>query len=149
MKVLNLGAGNEIKEAADNHDISRHRPEIDLVFDLNNIPYPIPDNSYDKIFMVSVIEHLIPNYIETANEIWRIIRPRGLWIVKYPLHTSPTIADDPTHRWHKSEFALDYLDPTTKYGQKYGFYTPYKWLIQSKKIFKAKTVWMQLIPKGK
>lgn len=143
---LNLGSGNNLIANAINHDIVAHRPEIDCVHDLNVTPWPFEDNQFFEIIFYSVIEHLIITPIESLNECWRILRPDGTLLLKYPVHTSPTIYDDPTHRWFLSVRSLDYVDPTTKYGTEYGFYTPYKWRIEAKVVTKNRTMKARLSP---
>lgn len=135
-KILNLGCGNKIIDGACNHDVSFHRNDIDIVFDLNIIPYPLKNNEWDEIIMLSVIEHLIPTPLETLNEIWRIMKPGGILKLKFPLPTSPSFHDDLTHRWANTIKAYEVVDPRTRTGQEYGFYTPYKWHILNKQTHK-------------
>lgn len=143
---LNLGCGNALIKNAINHDIIRHRPEIDCVHDLNDTPWPFEDNQFYEVVFYSVIEHLIITPIESLNECHRILRRDGILLLKYPLKTSDTINDDPTHRWFLSIRSLDYVDPTTQYGQEYGFYTPYKWRINAKFVTKNRTLKARLTP---
>lgn len=143
-RVINLGCGNRIMDGAINHDLMAHRPEIDLTFDLNTLAFPFPADTFDKVIMLSVIEHLIPNPIEVLNAIWRIVKPEGVLEIKYPLATSPTIHDDPTHRWFLSARAFDYFDPHTPHGFSYGFYTERKWVIINKKQHKNLAMWLTL-----
>lgn len=139
-KKLVLGAGKAIMENAVNHDLTKHDPRIDLTFDLNNHPYPIKDASFTDVYLISVIEHLIPTPLETVSEIWRILEVGGLLHLKYPLHTSPTIHDDPTHRWFLSPVSFDYVDPRTKYGRQYGFYSKNKFHINTRNNYKDKSM---------
>ena len=135
-KRINLGCGNRIMDDCINHDVAAHRPEIDIVFDLNVIPYPLEDNQFERVYLWSVIEHLKPTPLETLNEIWRILKPGGILELKFPLPTSPTYHDDLTHRWANTIEAYEVVDPTTKTGKAYGFYTPYKWHIINRKTHK-------------
>ena len=146
MNVLNLGCGNDIRDGATNHDITRHRPEVDIVHDLNCLPWPFHDNHYHLIYCISLIEHLTITPIQALDECWRILNADGLLVLKYPLYTSPTIHDDPTHRWHLSERSIEYVLPGTEYGDKYGFYSPHKWTIVEQATYKAKTAWFKLRP---
>ena len=138
--ILNLGCGNRIQQGAVNHDIAKHRPEIDIVHDLNERPWPWPDNSADMIDARSVFEHLRLTLIETADECWRILRPSGRLVVMYPLAGQATSYQDPTHRWHWTEESLDYLDPDTRHGQDYAYYTARKWRILSRGVIKDRNV---------
>ena len=131
MDILNLGAGNKIvcAEGAINHDRTRHRPEIDIVWDLNQMPWPWDDNSFDVIVARAVFEHLKPDLVEVMNECWRILRPDGAIHLKLPNVASLRSHDDPTHRWFATLRTLDYFDPDTERGKAYSFYTDRHWQI--------------------
>lgn len=148
-KILNLGAGNRIIENADNHDIIKHREEINLIFNLDDVivhsdgrsstadwhwniqQQKLPEKLelYDEIQFISVIEHLSITPIEALNQCWHLLKPDGVLIVKYPHYTSPTAYHDPTHKHWLTEYSLDYVDPSTQFGKDYGYYTSYKWQI--------------------
>jgi SAM-dependent methyltransferase len=127
LDVLNLGAGNNIKGNSVNHDLTRHRPEITAVWDLNKLPWPWPDNSFGRIVAVSVLEHLRLNLVESLDECWRILRPGGEIYMKVPHWQSETAHQDPTHYWYFSLRSFDQFDPDTKRGKEYAFYTARKW----------------------
>ncbi len=146
--ILNLGAGNRIAPGAVNHDIVKHRPEIDMIWDLDKLPWPWIDNDFDEIQAISVFEHLQISLIEACNECWRILRPGGRLVVKYPMWDGPTTHDDPTHRWYWSDKALDYLDPTTRPGREYGgAYSVKPWAIIDRGIIKQRNVKAILEPR--
>lgn len=149
MTTLNLGAGNRIIEGAINHDIIKHRPEINVVWDLNNTPWPWKDNEFDRVDATAVLEHLKLTLIESCNEIWRILKPGGQLVLKIPIVSSPTIHDDPTHRWFWSERCIEYLDPTTAHGKNYEFYTMRHWQILNSGIIKERNLKAILTPRGK
>lgn len=127
--VLNLGTGNRPIEGAINHDIVKHRPEISVVHDLNVLPWPWQDNSFDTIVALAVFEHLEHSLLVSMNECWRILRPGGLISLKVPHWNHDVSYRDPTHRWWFSTYSFDMFDPDTDYGKEYTFYTPRKWKI--------------------
>lgn len=129
MKILNLGAGNDVIGNAINHDRMRHRPEIVVVHDLNVLPWPWAENSFSLVVAKSVLEHLQHDLVVSLDECWRVLRPGGHLFVKLPLWDSDLAHSDPTHRWFFSLRALDQFDPDTKRGQAYSFYTDRKWRI--------------------
>lgn len=138
--ILNLGAGNKLVAGAVQHDLTKHRPEIDVVWDLNNLPWPWEDNSFDLIVSCAVFEHLRNNLIETVNECWRILRPGGVLYMKLPYWQSDNAFRDPTHYWQFSPGTCDIFDPETQYGGRYSFYTERKWkVIAPARLNKART----------
>lgn len=141
LKFLNLGCGNRVLKSDGervfvNHDIVKHRPEIDVVHDLSCLPWPWADVEFDHILAWAVLEHLEPDLIKTANEMWRILKPGGQADVKLPYWNSEQAHDDPTHRWFCTLKTYDQLDPTTERGKCYAFYSPFKWRIVSRKLNK-------------
>jgi predicted SAM-dependent methyltransferase len=138
--ILNLGAGNRLIEGAVQHDLVKHRPEIDVVWDLNDLPWPWADDSFDLIVACAVFEHLRNNLVTTVDECWRILRPDGVLHVKLPYWKSDNSYRDPTHYWRFSLVTCDLFDPDTKYGRDYMFYTERKWkIIQKAKLNDGRT----------
>jgi len=129
MDILNLGAGNMIMMGAVNHDRVRHRPEIDVAWDLNLMPWPWIDGSFDVIVARAVFEHLKITLIESMNECWRMLRPGGKVLLKLPDWRHEHSYDDPTHYWRFTLHTVEIFDPETKYGREYAFYTQRKWRI--------------------
>ena len=129
MSMLNLGAGNYILKDAVNHDLTKHRAEIDVVWDLNDLPWPWEGESFNKIVALSVLEHLRQNLLTSINEIWRLLVPGGAAIIKLPFWKAGVSWEDPTHLHMVGPGVMDQLDPRTIRGVKYWFYTPYKWRI--------------------
>ena len=78
---INLGAGNDILEGWQNHDIRKHRPEIDVIFNLDKFPWPLDDKIYDEVRAWDVLEHL-SNPLKVMDEIWRILKPKGIFTAK-------------------------------------------------------------------
>ena len=129
MDVLNLGAGNRIIEGAVNHDRIIHRPEISVAHDLNDLPWPWGDESFDLIVARAVFEHLRITLLESVSECWRILRPGGELQLKLPYWKHEHSFLDPTHYWQFGLRTCDIFDPDTEYGRAYAFYTDRKWRI--------------------
>ena len=132
--TLNLGAGNKPMASSDertvvNHDLVKHRPEIAVAHNLDCLPWPWEDSTFDLIIASAVLEHLRLSLVETLDECWRILRPGGHLHLKVPHWQHDNSYADPTHRWHCSLRTFDYFDPDTKLGRGYGFYTSRKWRI--------------------
>ena len=129
MDVLNLGCGNKPIEDAVNHDRRKHRPYVDVVHDLNELPWPWEDESFDLIVAHAVFEHLSHDLVTILDECWRILRPGGKLRMKLPHWNSDIAHRDPTHRWFYALGSLDQFDPDTRRGKEYWFYTERKWRI--------------------
>jgi SAM-dependent methyltransferase len=48
-----------------------------VVWDLENVPYPLPDASFDAVLMTEVFEHLRDYPVRSLAEVRRILRPNG------------------------------------------------------------------------
>lgn len=82
IKKLNLGCGQYRKEGYVNVDWSaRNNP--DVTHDLNVVPYPFEDASFDEIEMFHVLEHLDRPFT-IMHEIHRILKPGGTFHMKVP-----------------------------------------------------------------
>lgn len=129
MTILNLGAGNDVMEGAINHDITLHRPEIDIAWDLNKMPWPWLDGTFDLVVAKSVLEHLDHDLLRCMDEVWRVLKPGGRLYVKLPFWNCDVTWSDPTHRRGYGMHIFDQFDPDTERGKEYHFYTPRKWKI--------------------
>jgi SAM-dependent methyltransferase len=124
---LVLGCGDRPVEGAVNHDRTAHRAEVDVVWDLNNYPWPWGNDAFDHIHADAVLEHLRLDLTYSMGECWRILRPRGTLYLKLPYWRHETSWRDITHYW---KFALDSLDhfvPGTEVGDRYKFYVDRPW----------------------
>lgn len=145
---LNLGAGDDVKPTWTNHDREKHSPFIDVVWDLDQIPWEVfPDNTFSRVYAWAVLEHLQPTLMQSMNEIWRILRPGGKVHLKVPHWTSDRARRDPTHRWHGWSFGVfTHFDASTKHGKAHWFYTPRKWKLLSRGYTDKKrhAIWARL-----
>ena len=48
-----------------------------IVWDLERVPYPLPDDSFDAVLMTEVFEHLRDYPLRSLIEVRRILRPHG------------------------------------------------------------------------
>ena len=127
MKILNLGAGNHIWKGVINHDLTKHRPEIDVAHDLNVRPWPWADSSWEQIGASSIFEHLQIDLVAAMDECWRILQPQGLLRVKVPYWHHDNAYADPTHRQRYSLRSFNLFVPNTKLGKELRHYTARKW----------------------
>lgn len=125
---INLGAGNHIEEGFVNHDLKKHRPEIDVAWDLNVLPWPWEDETADQICSMTVFEHLDIDLVAALDECWRILRPGGILYVKLPNAYDAEQWADPTHRRVFTLNTFKFFD-ITKQRKTTDFYTDRLWYI--------------------
>lgn len=114
-KKLNLGCGETKKNGYINVDWSPlNNP--DIVHDLNTLPYPFEDNSFDYIEIFHVLEHLDKPFA-IMREIHRLLKPNGILHVKVP-HFSRGF----THAEHAHGFDITFPLYFRKSFTKSGFY---------------------------
>jgi SAM-dependent methyltransferase len=82
---------------------------VDLVHDLENFPWPIPDNSVDEIVCNHYIEHT-KDLIKFMNEIYRIMKPGAKALFRAPYYNSMRAWQDPTHTRAISEATFLYYN---------------------------------------
>jgi len=80
----------------------------DVLCDLDHLPYPFRDSSFDRLQVVHVIEH-VAEVIRSIEEVHRPVRAGGEVIIVTPHYTDFNSFCDPTHRWHLNSFSLRYF----------------------------------------
>lgn len=107
-KVLSVGCGKRDRQPqVIRLDISE-TVNPDVVWDLNQFPYPFQTGEFSEIECFDVIEHL-NNIPETMEEFHRILKPGGVVKITTPHFSCANSYIDPTHRWHLSYFSFDYF----------------------------------------
>lgn len=112
-RELILGAGNSLKKwlrRADEEDVfvSPFRIDIDkrsnpdLLWDLNERPLPLDDESFDEIHAYEVLEHLgkqgdWKSFFDEWNEYYRLLKKGGLFCASVPSINSKWLWGDPGH----------------------------------------------------
>ncbi len=92
---LNLGCGTDIRKGWVNLDVAP-LPGVDVVHDLNDLPLPFADETFEEILCQDVLEHL--EYIPVLRELHRILKPGGRLHIRVPHFTSRLSYVDPTHK---------------------------------------------------
>jgi ubiquinone/menaquinone biosynthesis C-methylase UbiE len=88
--VLHIGCGeNKIPGA-----VGMDRFDTDVTHDLEQIPWPFEDNSFDVVVAHSVLEHLTP-FVSIMEEIHRVCKDRV--VICVPYFRSLHAYHDPTH----------------------------------------------------
>lgn len=108
MRVLNLGSGKDRSIAgAVTIDMNPHTSP-DIVHDLNRVPWPFDEGTFDAIYCKDVIEHL-EDVVKTMGEIHRIARAGAKVYITTPHFSCANSYTDPTHRHHLGLFSFDYF----------------------------------------
>jgi len=125
---LDLGCGfNKAKNriGMDNRKIEG----VDIVHDLEVIPYPLDNDCCLSIRCSQVVEHLKPwLMIGIMDEWWRIMKPNCKIYIATPPADSFWFHVDPTHIKGWNDSTVQYFDPRAFL---YTIYRPKPWLIRS------------------
>ncbi len=112
---LNLGCGEDYKEGHLNIDFHDHF-KVDMVHNLNQVPYPFEDNTFEEIKAYHVLEHLSDPFT-IMKELHRIMKPGAILHVKVP-HFSRGF----THAEHKAGFDVTFPYYFNPHFTKSGYY---------------------------
>jgi SAM-dependent methyltransferase len=103
-EVLDVGCGSKKHPGAVGIDLSP-KTDADIVHDLDALPWPLDDDSFDEILLQDVIEHLRDPYGVFA-ELHRIGRPGARVRLRTPHFSSALAYSDPTHVHYFSAAAI-------------------------------------------
>lgn len=165
---LDLGGGGNPQPQYVNMDI-RPLDTVDIVWNFERFPYPLPDECCIRVLASHVLEHINPTMgdprvfpliqlllkkkliapqevkeyigeyddhpilLRLMNEVWRIMKPGGQFMIAVPHGYSLGYSQDPTHikSWCEASFAyFDPLEPNT-HGILWNIYKPSPWKLES------------------
>ncbi len=116
-KTLDVGCG--INKLAGAIGIDRNpASRADVICDLDQLPYPFKDSSFDHVYAAHVIEH-VADVMGTMEEFHRLVRPGGTIFLATPHYTDFSSFCDPTHRWHLNSYSFRY------FGENHGGFSYY------------------------
>lgn len=108
MKILDLGCGPWKYPNSIGMDwLPQAKP--DILWNLNELPYPFEDNTFDLVYCSHVLEHL-NEPVKVLEEIWRILKPNGKLILKVPHFSCRTAYGNPEHKHYFSSLLFDYFE---------------------------------------
>lgn len=103
-------------------------PRVDVVHDLNVVPWPFPADSFDEVVAIHVVEHL-QSLLTFMDEAHRVLRPGGALYLETPEAGGDwdLTHADPTHvRCYRRHTFINYF--TRSEAPKFG-YTSKHWAI--------------------
>jgi SAM-dependent methyltransferase len=94
-------------------------------------PIPFDDNSFDSVSAFDFIEHvprqavmggqIVLPFMNLMDEVWRVLKPDGLFYAVTPAFPAPEAFQDPTHVNIITEKTHEYFCGQDAYGRNYGF----------------------------
>jgi SAM-dependent methyltransferase len=135
-KTLDLGCGSlprnpfqadELFGVDVRDDLESHVKRADLAIE----PIPYEDESFEYVTAFDFIEH-IPRivyaptrrnaFVEFMNEVYRVLKPGGLFFSQTPIYPHAAVFQDPTHvNFITNETFLLYFDDIHRLASMYGF----------------------------
>ena len=116
--TLDLGCGQNKRPGAIGVDQNRDT-SADVIGNIDRGALPFRDDSFDKVWVVHVIEH-VENVVAAIEELHRLTRAGGVIVIETPHYTDFSSFCDPTHRWHLNTFSFRYF---TDDDAGFGYYT--------------------------
>lgn len=131
--VIDLGCGEHKNENAIGIDKVAYRG-VDIVHDLESLPYPLPSGCASILIASHVVQQLKPwLFVDIMNEWWRLLRVGGELMVSTPYAGSFGFSQDPANVKPFNEATWAYFDPLENVyskGELYKVYRPKPWKIK-------------------
>ena len=133
MKTLDVGCGGAKHEGAVGIDWTPG-PGVDVAHDLNKVPWPFEDNTFDLIICQDTIQ-ILDSVVATMDEMHRVGKNGARVKIRTPHFAHPNSFRDPLHKWHLTFDTFDYF--TVDFD--YPIYTQRKYkIIERELIFKRR-----------
>jgi hypothetical protein len=127
MIKLDIGCGENKNRGYVGMD-RRALPGVDIIHDLEALPYPLDDECCEEIMASHIIEHIKPwIFIDVMDELWRLLIPEGRLVLMHPYGINSRFVQDPTHCNPINEVTYQYFDPKHPL---YTVYRPRPWMIE-------------------
>lgn len=114
VKALDIGCGLRKLPGSLGMDFIREK-EVDIVHDLRSFPWPLQDDTFDLIFMNSVLEH-VPDVLKTLEEVHRVGKDGARVVIKVPHFRALDAFADPTHYHFFASYSLDFVVEGTEFA---------------------------------
>ncbi len=127
-KILHIGCGTKKYPGAIGVDVVK-LPNVDVVHDLDKLPYPFKSNTFDGIIADNILEHLGTDLMKVMAELHRICKAGAVIRVRVPNTPSVSAWADPTHKKFFTWFTFDYFGTN-----EYSFYSKVRLKILKKQF---------------
>jgi SAM-dependent methyltransferase len=108
MARLNVGTGWNVDPSPDVVNLDwKQFPGVQVVHNLDDHPWPFPDNEFSDVRAVHVFEHVV-DPIGFMAEAHRVLEPNGTLRLFVPHYQSENSFTDPTHVRHCTLRTWDY-----------------------------------------
>jgi len=125
--LLDIGCGENKQPGFVGLD-KKELPGVDIVWNLEEFPYPLENESCLTIVGSHIAEHIKPWLtIHFFDELWRIMKIDGQLALSMPYGVSSGFLQDPTHCNMFNEVTFQYFDP---HFPLYTIYKPKPWKIE-------------------
>lgn len=128
---LDIGCGANRQPGWVGMDL-RALPGVDIVHDVEAIPWPLPDECVKMALASHLIEHINPHkfgFVNFMDEVWRVMKPYGEFAIVVPHGSSQGFIQDPTHCNPCNEATWDYFCPERP-SNLYTIYKPKPWRVK-------------------
>lgn len=128
---IDLGCGENKQKGCIGIDMQKLKG-VDIVHNLETYPYPLPEACASLVVASHLVEHINPanfGFIKFMDEVWRILKVDGEFMISVPYAGSPGYWQDPTHVNPCSHATFFYFDPLHR-SNLYRFYRPKPWKIK-------------------
>lgn len=115
---LEVGCGDNKRDGYMGMDIVQ-LPAVDVVHDMNIVPWPFGENSFEEIIFDDVLEHS-KNFLGILSEVYRVSDSNAIIKISLPHFSSDNMYSDPTHTIFFSSRSFNYFDKSLNY--KHSFY---------------------------
>ncbi len=126
--ILDLGCGNAKESGAFGVD-SRPMDGVDLVHDLNTLPWPIDDNSFDQVRAAHIVEH-VDDVLGFFGEIHRVCRNDAIVLIDTPHFSNRCSFLDPTHKHAFSARFIEFIAQGKPWTPSGSFAVARSWLLE-------------------
>ncbi len=126
---LDVGCGIFKQKGFIGLDMMAHE-NVDIVHDIQEFPWPVPDDICSQVLMSHIWEHIEPKYrFGVMDELWRICRHDGQLLLNCPHAGSWLESAHPAHYMCPNEGTFQFFDPDYTLWHSCSYKKPLPWKI--------------------